>query len=426
MVETKGPGSPILDGAPRRHNTSSEQHSSPMRRDHTSNSRPGMLRLQSMVKTSVELDLSSLNLADPPRTPRTSRVLSTPTTPSSSRPHRTVSETPVEVSDSSPEAEFYRRSDEPVSPTKKSFRSRQSLSYRDLSSPSAVYTRDWHEDMQRVQAGQLPPPSESRLTLTPLPSPEATPPHSPDLTDNPRKSFTPLTAVDEEDWDESVYGYRFVMQEPGRWLTSPSLSTYSTPHTTKKSRAVEQRHVASHISSGTNKVSRSSHADRGPSHRTPTSNEDAMMPTDVDSRTRRTQGSSGPTFRTQGSSGRTSRTQGNTRRTSAHGSSEGSFDDIDEGHRGLGMSRSELVELYGYESDPDDGRFAKKAWYAVTRGQGVTGVFNTWERVFQLTDHVSGAHQKGYHCKEYAVNAYRNAMKHRSVRKLPGGEDHLI
>lgn len=219
-----------------------------------------------------------------------------------------------------------------MSPTKKSLRSRQSLSYKDMSSrasPSAMYTKDWHEDMQRVQAGQLPLPSESRLTMTPLPSPEATPPQSPDLTGMARNSFASLTDVDEEDWDESVYGYRFVMQEPGRWLTSP-LSTYSKPHIAKKSRAVEQHHAGSHTRPDMNKVSSSSHTDKGSSRRAPTSNMRAMTPSDVGSRTPRTQGSSGRTPRTQGNNGRALSTQ----------RSSGGRPDDDGGHRGLGMSRS--------------------------------------------------------------------------------------
>lgn len=44
----------------------------------------------------------------------------------------------------------------------------------------------------------------------------------------------------------------------------------------------------------------------------------------------------------------------------------------------LNIGIIDLVGLFGYESEPDDGRYAKKAWYAVVRGQGHTGIYNSW------------------------------------------------
>ena len=36
------------------------------------------------------------------------------------------------------------------------------------------------------------------------------------------------------------------------------------------------------------------------------------------------------------------------------------------------------VRDYGYESESDDDRYAKNAWYMVARGKGHTGVYKTW------------------------------------------------
>ncbi|KAI0086708.1 hypothetical protein BDY19DRAFT_908126 [Irpex rosettiformis] len=321
------------------------------RREYVSSSRPGMLRLRSMVKTSIELDLSGLTLADSvnaPQTPQVARVktvVSSSTTLYSSRPRRIVSEIPVEVSDSSPEQYSRSKRDESLSPTRRSgsIRSSQSLSYADARSHGsnvAESMSDQHEDQQCVEEEMTYP-----VKLSP-----------PSMTTN---------------------GGSYSNERMSR-------RSHSTPRAPLRNniRKTDQHHKAAPNApptKGTQSTNRPQDSAHSPP---PLDNEGVSMSYTY----------SPPS------------------------------DDPDEEMR-FGLRRADLVRLVGYESEPDDSRYAKKAWYTVIRGQGHTGIYKSWERVFQLTNGVSGAHLKGYQCKKDALAAYRNALRNGAVRKLPKGKE---
>ncbi|KAI0684250.1 hypothetical protein BC835DRAFT_1310604 [Cytidiella melzeri] len=65
-------------------------------------------------------------------------------------------------------------------------------------------------------------------------------------------------------------------------------------------------------------------------------------------------------------------------------------------------TREQLVNVYGYESESDDGRYKKKAW----------------NRILALTNGVSGAHQHGVNLKSEGTAQYHAALGRGEVRRL--------
>ncbi|KAI0086710.1 hypothetical protein BDY19DRAFT_995720 [Irpex rosettiformis] len=266
---------------------------------------PRMLRLRSMVKTSIELDLSGLTLADSVNTPQTPQVtriktvISSSTTLCSSRPHRIVSEIPIEVSDSSPEQYSRSKRDESLSPTRRSssVRSSQSLSYTDARSHGSNVTgsmRDQHEDRQCV---------EEEMSYPANPSPPST------------------------------------TTNGGYSSEQTSRRSHSTPRAPLRNnvRKTDRHHKAAPNAPSTKATQSTNHPQDSTHCPPPLDNEGVSM---------------SYTYSTPS-------------------------DDPDEEMR-FGLRRTDLVRLVGYESEPDDSRYAKKAWYTVIRGQGHTGIYRSW------------------------------------------------